>query len=44
MNTVVDTLEIAITLPDSSVRHYPHGTTVSGIAASIGTEIGRAHV
>lgn len=42
MNTAVDALEIAITLPDGSVRHYPHGTTVSGIAASIGTVLAKA--
>ena len=42
MNTVVDTLGIAITMPDGSVRHYPHGTTVSGIAASIGTGLAKA--
>ena len=42
MNTVADTLEITITLPDGSVRHYPRGTTVSGIAASIGTGLAKA--
>jgi threonyl-tRNA synthetase len=42
VNTVVNVLEIAITLPDGSVRHYPHGTTVSGIAASIGTGLSKA--
>jgi threonyl-tRNA synthetase len=42
VNTVVNVLEIAITLPDGSVRHYPHGTTVSGVAASIGTGLAKA--
>ena len=42
MNTVADTLEITITLPDGSVRHYPRGTKVSGIAASIGTGLAKA--
>lgn len=33
--------QIAVTLPDGSIRHYPNGTTIRQVAQSIGQRLGR---
>ncbi len=40
----VENREIALTLPDGSVRRYPAGTTGSAVAASIGRRLAEAAV